>query len=296
MVMSDRGGSSGPGSVGREVGAGAVLAVRVFFLLVLPALVLAVSWSLYVTDSAQSYLIALHGGGRRSDVPNSIAGTASGLARAIVTTMAGLWFVALAHRKAGALVPPRFPMPAEGARERFYCTAGLFAAALCVSMTAFSNDAPPVQPAGIGAEPLARHLDNARALLAGVLEEPFYSALPVLALAAVPWRWWNGARMPLAVGTVFVVSALARGTMHLYQSLWAGLAACLWGLAAIYAYYRYRSLLGLITTHTAWNAVAVAQSGGNDTMARVLLVGVAGLAVVFCLYTTRVRTAPAASP
>ncbi|MFI9507314.1 type II CAAX prenyl endopeptidase Rce1 family protein [Nocardia sp. NPDC052566] len=188
----------------------------------------------------------------------------------------------------------RLAVPSESLTRRRVYSAAMFAAAGLIGAQVFAEPGAPVRPGGIGTEAAARHLAEIRALLAGCLEEPFFSMLPVLGLALLPIRWTRGLRGRGALIVAVVVSACGRAALHLYQGGWPAAAALLWGAAAVYAYYRYRSIMGLIGAHTLWNLVAVTQYGGSH-IAQVVAIGFAVLIAGFGVEVTwpRMRTAPA---
>lgn len=140
-----------------------------------------------------------------------------------------------------------------GARQRAVICAGMFVAACS---TAFL-----IQLVETGPETYDRVTELARpedwyhlvrALIAGAVEEPFFSALPVLLLALVSQR---RSVAPWMVAVAIALSATGRAAIHLYQGVPNALGAFFWGAVAVYAYYRYRSLLGLIIGHGLWNAI-----------------------------------------
>lgn len=162
-----------------------------------------------------------------------------------------------------------------GLRRRFFGAAGIWAigSALGIVFRAFaagSSEGEDSISVGWASWAFVRPI-----LFAGLTEEVFFSALAVLV----------GLRLRINFVVVIVISALLRGALHMYQGLWPAVGAVLWGALAVFAYYRYRSVMGLVVAHSIYNlAVAAGWAGQRwlEVAAAAVFVGAAVVYVVSC--------------
>lgn len=136
-------------------------------------------------------------------------------------------------------------------RSRFLASAGLFIVGSGLSqlvVATMSSEGAQNLPTAVDYSSPAQWMSAAGTLLAGAAEEPMFAALPILLV-------YKG-RFP--VGAVIVLSASARAVLHIYQGVWPAVGAFVWGAVAVYAYYRFRSLTGLIVAHGVHNLIWLA--------------------------------------
>ncbi|MDV6277759.1 CPBP family intramembrane glutamic endopeptidase [Rhodococcus erythropolis] len=108
-------------------------------------------------------------------------------------------------------------------------------------------------------------------LFAGLSEEVFFAGLAVLV----------GLRFRINLAVVIGISAILRGAMHVYQGLGPEIGAMLWGGFAVFAYYRYRSVLGLAVPHSIFNFGVAAGWMGQRWLVVTVAVVLVGFAVVY---------------
>ncbi|WP_256933074.1 CPBP family intramembrane glutamic endopeptidase [Rhodococcus sp. MH15] len=85
------------------------------------------------------------------------------------------------------------------------------------------------------------------------------------------------------------ISAILRGALHVYQGWELAVGAMLWGGFAVFAYYRYRSLLGLVVPHSIFNLGVAAGWMGQRWLVVAVAVVVVGFAVVYIAEIERSR-------
>lgn len=257
-----------------------------FALWVLAAVMVASFWSDVISTSMRAFTSPLVDS--RPDYATAAA-AGEALTMTVIAIVAQIVFLAgivaviprvrVSHRRHRLPVPPE-----SNARRRIYAAA-IFAAAGLMAALAFDGPGAEPRPAGSDVDETARLLGDIRTLLAGCVEEPFFSMLPVLGLAMLPVRWCRGRRGVAALICVVAVSAIGRGAMHIYQGGWPAAAAVFWGAATVYAYYRYRAITGLIAVHTLWNLVAITQYG-RTPIDQAILISLAVLAAGFVVAVT----------
>ncbi|WP_069162918.1 CPBP family intramembrane glutamic endopeptidase [Nocardia altamirensis] len=279
--------TASPPAVGRVVAVGTVRAL-LFGVWALLALLVVVFWIAVCSGSVGDFL-SPPTGGRAVDVTPSIGEARESLVDTVILVIVQAVVIAamvVAVPRVRASHPRhRLPVPGESRSRRWVYTGAVFAGAGLIAAQVFAGPDDPIRPGGLGSDTTARLLAEARALLAGFLEEPFFSMLPVLGLALVPLRWTRGKRAVVWLVVAVVVSACGRAALHMYQGGWPATAAMFWGAATVYAYYRYRSIMGLIVVHTLWNLVAITQFGDSH-IDHVILVGFAVLVAGFVVAVT----------
>ncbi|WP_157120767.1 hypothetical protein [Nocardia fusca] len=192
------------------------------------ALYTAVYWTLIMTDSVSDYLAISRGGAGPADTADAAVGAQTALTTTIVTILIqslALAGIALAiTRVHGASPLHRLPNPPESHPRRWLYAAGIFAAAALIAALAFNGPGAAARAGEPDSDP--GRLAGIRILLAGALEEPFFAALPVLVLSALPVRWTTNTRGAVALALAITISAAGRGAIHLYQASGRPQARC----------------------------------------------------------------------
>lgn len=214
--------------------------------------ILLACWAFLMEVSVESYLASTQSSGTSAGSENEVSG-ASSFDFGLLASMAviGIVLVICLRRR----LSPEHTLSAQSGLRRAAVSAGISLTAVSISRQ-ISEGINSDYLGGPGLTGLATASDWYRAgwtLIAGAAEEPFYAALPILFVALVCMRTRYRIE-PWLVAAVIVVSGVCRGLLHIYQGVPWALDAVFWGSVAVYTYYRYRSLIGLIIGHTLHNA------------------------------------------
>ena len=206
-----------------------------------------------------------------------------GIAEDVIATSVAVacgWFTFLVVRRFWGPVDRSAPwLAGVGRRRRFLGAAGIWAVgqALAIAFRVFvgegSSGTPSVEGGWFSWDVVKP------VLLAGLMEEVFFAGLAVLV----------GLRFRINLIVVIGISAILRGALHIYQGWEFAVSALLWGGFAVFAYYRYRSLLGLVVPHSIFNLGVVAGWMGQRWLVVAVAVVVVGLAVVYIAEIERSR-------
>ena len=241
-----------------------------------PASILLLFWANVIWTSIDQYLNPTSGAA--VDVSPD-----PGIAEDVIATSVAVacgWFTFLVVRRFWGPVDRSAPwLAGVGRRRRFLGAAGIWAVgqALAIAFRAFVGEGSTGSPSVEGGwfswdvvKPV---------LLAGLMEEVFFAGLAVLV----------GLRFRINLIVVIGISAILRGAIHLYQGWEFAVGAMLWGGFAVFAYYRYRSLLGLVVPHSIFNLGVAAGWMGQRWLVVAVAVVVVGFAVVYIAEIERSR-------
>lgn len=211
---------------------------------------LLISWTVITWGSIESYRDAAPPSDASDAGINAATGASSDFTMLAILAAIAIAFVVYLRRRLGS----EHTLPARSALRRAAISAGAIFAAVTVSRVISRGiDATFLGQSGPSELTTADDwFQAAFSLIAGAAEEPFYSALPILLVALACARWRIGHWLVIVA---IVISAASRGLMHLYQGVPWALDGVFWGAVAVYTYYRYRSLTGLIIGHTLFNAI-----------------------------------------
>ncbi|MBT2275894.1 CPBP family intramembrane glutamic endopeptidase, partial [Rhodococcus qingshengii] len=226
--------------------------ILVWLSLGIGAIILLPSWVSITVLGVESYLASTHSPGASPAAKTEVANDSSFgfLLLALLAVTAIAFVIYLRHR-----LSPEHTLSAQSGLRRAAVSAGISLTAVSISRQ-ISEGINSDFLGHPGPSELATASDWYCAgftLIAGAAEEPFFAALPILLVAFACMRTRYRIE-PWLVAAAIMVSGMCRGLLHIYQGVPWALDAVFWGSVAVYTYYRYRSLLGLIIGHTLHNA------------------------------------------
>ncbi|NHE67800.1 CPBP family intramembrane metalloprotease [Rhodococcus sp. D-46] len=215
-------------------------------------MILLSGWASITAPGVGRYLASARSTGTSAGAETEVAnGSSFGFVLLASLSVAAIALVFYLRRR----ISPEHTLSAQSGLRRAAISAGISLAAVSISRQ-ISGGINSDFLGAPGPTELATASDWYSAgftLIAGAAEEPFYAALPILLVTFVCLRTRYRIK-PWLVAAVIVVSGICRALLHIYQGVPWALDAVFWGSVAVYTYYRYRSLIGLIIGHTLHNA------------------------------------------